>query len=174
LLRIEVLNEQSSCLGFVAEWGEPGDNALVRVHSRCSYAEVLGSLECDCGPQLALAQDLIAEEGVGMLFYLEQEGRGAGLDNKARGYRLTEEQGIDTFTAYDKLGLDRDSRSYRSVGMFLRDRGISAIRLLTNNPAKIAELEQYGLDVERIALTPAAPAEAESYLLAKRRAGHLL
>lgn len=173
-LRVQVLHEAENCVGFVAEWGSPRDGALVRVHSRCSYAEVLGSLECDCGPQLSLAQELIAREGVGLLFYLEQEGRGAGLSNKALGYRVSEEAHVDTFSAYDKLGLPHDSRSYDMVAGYLRSHGIARVRLLTNNPEKITALETHGLDVARVRLEPKVGDEARAYLEAKRRAGHLI
>lgn len=154
--------------------GDPVEGALVRVHSRCLYGEVLGSLDCDCGPQLDRALDLIAEAGEGVVVYLDQEGRGAGLEAKASGYRLAEDQQIDTFSAYSAMGLEPDSRTYGAAASVLSALGLARVSLLTNNPRKVAALEAAGLQVSRVPLIVDAPPEAQDYLQAKRDHGHLL
>ncbi len=151
------------------------DDVLVRVHSECLTGDVFHSLRCDCGQQLEDALMRIEKEGRGVLLYLSQEGRGIGLLNKLRAYKLQEE-GLDTVDANLKLGLPADLRDYGIGAQILVDLGLSSIRLLTNNPKKIVGLEGYGLRV-----TDQVPIEHESnphnheYLRAKaQKLGHLL
>ncbi|MVU82457.1 GTP cyclohydrolase II RibA [Nocardia sp. ET3-3] len=145
------------------------ENCLVRIHSRCLYGDVLGSDDCDCGPELKLSMDLIQHEGRGVVIYLEQEGRGAGLVNKARAYRYSQDSGADTFESYHKLGLEPDIRRYLTAGAALKKQGLSKIRLLTNNPAKAEDLREVGLDVEMTPLWIAPRNQAvHRYLEAKR------
>lgn len=138
--------------GHLLVFGELGERPLVRVHSRCLYGDALGSDDCDCGPELALSMDRIQAEGGGVLVYLEQEGRGAGLLWKAIGYRASEQYGIDTFASYERLGLDPDARRYEHVAKALLDLGIHQVRLLTNNPEKLRALTEAGIAVEVIPL----------------------
>jgi GTP cyclohydrolase II len=152
---------------------------LVRLHSECLTGDILGSLRCDCGPQLDGALAAIAGEaahgGWGVLLYLRQEGRGIGLVNKLRAYRL-QDQGFDTLEANRRLGLPEEARDFAIAARMLTLLGVPAVRLLTNNPAKVAALEAAGVTVsERMPHSlPANPHNAR-YLATKRdRAGHLL
>ncbi|HKP89638.1 MAG TPA: bifunctional 3,4-dihydroxy-2-butanone-4-phosphate synthase/GTP cyclohydrolase II [Thermoleophilaceae bacterium] len=151
------------------------DDVLVRVHSECLTGDVFHSLRCDCGQQLESALELIEEEGRGVLLYLAQEGRGIGLLNKLRAYKLQEE-GLDTVDANLELGLPADLRDYGIGAQILVDLGLSSIRLLTNNPKKIVGLEGYGLRVtDQLPIAHAAGEHNRAYLRAKRdRLGHLL
>lgn len=146
---------------------------LVRLHSSCLTGDVFGSLRCDCGPQLHAAMERLAAEG-GILLYLQQEGRGIGLVNKLRAYTL-QDQGFDTLDANERLGFRRDERDFRLAAAMLGALGVSAVRLLTNNPEKVAALEVAGVRVtERVPLAVGAGAENAVYLATKRaRAGHL-
>src|SRR4051812_10143625 len=152
-----------------------GDDVLVRVHSECLTGDVFHSLRCDCGQQLESALELIEEEGRGVLLYLAQEGRGIGLLNKLRAYKLQEE-GLDTVDANLELGLPADLRDYGIGAQILVDLGLSSIRLLTNNPKKIVGLEGYGLRVtDQLPIMHAPGEHNRAYLRAKRdRLGHLL
>ena len=152
-----------------------GPPPLVRVHSECFTGDVLGSRRCDCGPQLAASMRLIAAEGRGALLYLRQEGRGIGLLEKLRAYNL-QDIGYDTVEANLMLGHQPDLRDYRVAAEMLRNLGVTALRLLTNNPDKIAGLERCGLAVvERVPLEMAVHAENAHYLDTKvRRMRHLL
>ncbi len=155
--------------------GNPVNGALVRVHSECLTGEAFGSLKCECGPQLDTALDTIEAEG-GVVVYLRgQEGRGIGLINKLRAYKL-QEGGFDTLDANVALGLPVDSRDYGAATAILNDLNLSSIRLLTNNPEKVRQLEEHGVTVEeRVALVVGVGAENEGYLQAKRdRMGHQL
>ena len=157
--------------------GEVGDgrDILVRVHSRCLTGEVFRSTRCDCGRQLDAAMQRIAAEGRGVLLYLNQEGRGIGLDNKLRAYELQDE-GLDTVEANEHLGFKADQRDYGIGAQILRDLGVQTMRLLTNNPRKFIGLEGYGLSVaETIPLEVPAPAFARGYLKTKKeKLGHKL
>ena len=152
---------------------------LVRLHSECLTGDLLGSLRCDCGPQLAGALASMAEEaargGWGVLLYLRQEGRGIGLVNKLRAYRLQDE-GFDTLEANRRLGLPEEARDFPVAARMLDLLGVRAVRLMTNNPAKVAALEAAGTTVvERIAHHLPTNPHNERYLATKRdRAGHLI
>lgn len=153
--------------------GKPENGALVRVHSECLTGEAFGSLKCECGPQLDAALDTIRRHG-GVVVYLRgHEGRGIGLINKLRAYRLQEE-GLDTLDANLALGLPGDSRSYLAASAILKDLGLDEIRLLTNNPEKARQLEEFGVTVsERVPLVVGVGAFNEAYLETKRdRMGH--
>ena len=152
-----------------------GEPALVRVHSECLTGDVFHSLRCDCGEQLEAALAMIEEEGKGVLLYLSQEGRGIGLLNKLKAYRLQEE-GLDTVDANLRLGLPADLRDYGIGAQILRDLGLNKIRILTNNPKKIVGLEGHGLEVtEQIAIVAPTNRHNEEYLRTKReRMGHIL
>jgi 3,4-dihydroxy 2-butanone 4-phosphate synthase/GTP cyclohydrolase II len=123
-----------------------GPPPLVRVHSSCVTGDLLDSLKCDCGSQLQLALQMIAEEGRGVLIYLEQEGRGIGLINKLRAYEL-QEKGADTVQANEMLGFKPDLRDYGVGAQVMVDLGLKKIRFMTNNPMKVAGLEGYGLEI---------------------------
>jgi len=151
------------------------DDVLVRVHSECLTGDVFHSQRCDCGQQLEAALRMIEDEGEGVLLYLAQEGRGIGLLNKLRAYKLQEE-GLDTVDANLELGLPADLRDYGIGAQILVDLGLSSIRILTNNPKKIVGLEGYGLSVtEQIGIQhPATPHNADYLRAKKERLGHLL
>ncbi|MFN2627643.1 MAG: bifunctional 3,4-dihydroxy-2-butanone-4-phosphate synthase/GTP cyclohydrolase II [Gaiellaceae bacterium] len=152
-----------------------GENVLVRVHSECLTGDVFHSLRCDCGEQLALALRRIEDEGQGVLLYMAQEGRGIGLLNKLKAYEL-QEQGRDTVEANTELGFPPDARDYGIGSQILAELGLSTIRLLTNNPRKIAGIEGFGLDVvDQVPLEVAPNAENARYLSTKReKLGHTL
>jgi 3,4-dihydroxy 2-butanone 4-phosphate synthase/GTP cyclohydrolase II len=151
------------------------ENVLVRVHSECLTGDVFHSLRCDCGEQLEAALAMIEREGSGVLLYLAQEGRGIGLLNKLRAYKL-QEDGLDTVDANLKLGLPADLRDYGMGAQILVDLGLSSIRILTNNPKKIHGLEGYGLSVaEQVPIQSVPNPHNEEYLRAKReKMGHVL
>jgi 3,4-dihydroxy 2-butanone 4-phosphate synthase / GTP cyclohydrolase II len=151
------------------------EDVLVRVHSECLTGDVFHSLRCDCGEQLEAAMAMIEREGQGVLLYLAQEGRGIGLLNKLRAYKL-QEDGLDTVDANLKLGLPADLRDYGIGAQILVDLGLSSIRILTNNPKKIHGLEGYGLSVaEQVPIQSVPNPHNEDYLRAKRdKLGHVL
>jgi GTP cyclohydrolase II len=150
------------------------DAPLVRLHSECFTGDVLGSLRCDCGDQLARSLAAIAAEGTGVLLYLRQEGRGIGLPNKLRAYAL-QDRGLDTVDANRALGMPVDSRDYGAAAAMLDYLGISRLRLMTNNPAKVAALEARGITVERVPMPGLANPINLPYLEAKsERLGHAL
>ncbi|PED09906.1 bifunctional 3,4-dihydroxy-2-butanone-4-phosphate synthase/GTP cyclohydrolase II [Bacillus pseudomycoides] len=152
-----------------------GEPVLVRVHSECLTGDVFGSCRCDCGPQLHAALSQIEREGKGVLLYMRQEGRGIGLLNKLRAYKLQEE-GLDTVEANEKLGFPADLRDYGIGAQILKDLGLQQLRLLTNNPRKIAGLQGYNLEVvERVPLQMPTKEENKTYLQTKvEKLGHLL
>lgn len=155
--------------------GEPRDGMLVRLHSECLTGEAMGSLKCECGPQLRAAMERINEEG-GVVIYLRgHEGRGIGLVNKLRAYRL-QEVGLDTLDANLALGLPADARDYGAAAAIISDLGVSSVRLLSNNPEKRRQLEQHGIAVtELVPLVVGVGAVNTAYLEAKRdRMGHHL
>ena len=153
---------------------KPGAAVLVRLHSECFTGDLLGSLRCDCGDQLRGAIAAIAQAGSGVLIYLAQEGRGIGLVNKLRAYQL-QDDGLDTIDANEQLGFDADERVYLPAAQILRDLGFTRVRLLTNNPAKVAALAACGLEVvERVPHAFPATTHSEKYLETKAtRSGHL-
>jgi 3,4-dihydroxy 2-butanone 4-phosphate synthase/GTP cyclohydrolase II len=154
---------------------EGGEDILVRVHSECLTGDVFHSLRCDCGEQLESALSMIEKEGRGVLLYLSQEGRGIGLLNKLRAYKLQEE-GLDTVEANERLGLPADLRDYGIGAQILVDLGLTSIRILTNNPKKIRGLEGYGLSVsDQIPIEHAPNEHNAAYLRTKaERMGHTL
>lgn len=119
---------------------------MVRVHSSCATGDIFGSCRCDCGPQLHKSMELINREGKGVILYMNQEGRGIGLLNKLKAYKL-QEQGFDTVEANEKLGFSMDGRDYGVGAQILHDLGVSKMRLLTNNPTKRIGLVGYGLEI---------------------------
>ena len=152
-----------------------GRPPLVRLHSECLTGDALGSLKCDCGPQLDAAIAAIADSGWGIVLYLRQEGRGIGLVNKLRAYAL-QDQGFDTVDANTRLGFAIDARDFRTAGRMLQLLGQAQIRLLTNNPSKVAALESAGITVaERVPHALPPNPHNERYLATKRdRTGHQL
>ena len=153
--------------------GQP--DVLVRMHSKCLTGDVFGSQRCDCGVQLHRAMELVAQEGRGVIVYLDQEGRGIGLLNKIRAYAL-QDAGADTVQANERLGFAPDLRNYGIGAQILRDLGLSSIRVMTNNPRKLVGLEGYGLQItERVPLIADPNRENRGYLQVKRdKLGHLL
>jgi 3,4-dihydroxy 2-butanone 4-phosphate synthase / GTP cyclohydrolase II len=151
-------------------------DVLVRVHSECLTGDVFHSLRCDCGEQLESALAMIEREGTGVLLYLSQEGRGIGLLNKLRAYKLQQEEGLDTVDANLRLGLPVDLRDYGIGAQILVDLGLSSMRILTNNPKKISGLMGYGLSVtDQVPIEHAPNPHNEAYLRAKAlRMGHAL
>lgn len=147
---------------------------LARLHSACLTGDIFGSVKCDCGPQLHAALARMAEEGAGVLLYLDQEGRGIGLANKMRAYSL-QDQGFDTVEANHRLGFEDDERDFRAGAQMLAALGFSAVRLLTNNPAKVRRMEEAGIAVtERVPLRVGETPENAAYLATKiARSGHL-
>lgn len=162
---------------YAIEIGRPDRDApvLARLHSACFTGDVLGSLKCDCGPQLRAALAQMGAEGAGVLLYLNQEGRGIGLANKMRAYSL-QDQGFDTVEANHRLGFEDDERDFRIGAEILKRMGFSKVRLLTNNPRKLDMLAACGLDViERVPLKVGETPENAAYLATKAaKSGHLL
>ncbi|MBS1301824.1 GTP cyclohydrolase II [Loktanella sp. SALINAS62] len=162
---------------YAVEIGNPNRDApvLARLHSACFTGDLLDSLKCDCGPQLRGALAQMGAEGAGVLLYLNQEGRGIGLANKMRAYAL-QDQGFDTVEANHRLGFHDDERDFRIGAAILSQLGFSAVRLLTNNPAKIARMRDSGIDVtERVPLRVGENVHNHAYLATKvAKSGHLL
>jgi 3,4-dihydroxy 2-butanone 4-phosphate synthase/GTP cyclohydrolase II len=156
------------------EWNKD-EPVMVRVHSSCATGDIFGSCRCDCGPQLHSAMQMVEREGKGVVLYMKQEGRGIGLLNKLKAYKLQEE-GLDTVEANVKLGFGMDIRDYGIGAQILNDLGISKIKLITNNPKKRVGLMGYGLEiVENIPIEIAPNPHNEKYLLTKRdKLGHMI
>ena len=148
--------------------------ALVRIHSQCLTGDVFGSLRCDCRQQLEMALAMIAERGAGVLIYEQQEGRGIGLMAKLKAYELQDE-GLDTVEANERLGFKADQREFALPAEILKALGVSQVRLLSNNPDKVAALERGGIKViERVPCEVSASAHSEDYLKTKKeKMGHL-
>jgi GTP cyclohydrolase II len=162
---------------YAVEIGDPDRSrpVLARLHSACFTGDVLGSLKCDCGPQLNGALAAMAEAGSGVLLYLNQEGRGIGLANKMRAYSL-QDQGFDTVEANHRLGFDDDERDFRIGATILRRLGFRSVRLLTNNPRKVGMMSNSGVEVvERVALKAGENPHNARYLATKAaKSGHIL
>ncbi|MCP3971068.1 MAG: GTP cyclohydrolase II [Rhodobacteraceae bacterium] len=162
---------------YAVEIGQPdrGAPVLARLHSACFTGDLLGSLKCDCGPQLRAALGAMGDAGAGVLLYLSQEGRGIGLANKMRAYSL-QDQGFDTVEANHRLGFEDDERDFRIGAEILRAMGFSAVRLLTNNPAKVEMLRAHGLQVtRRVPLKAGLNPLNAGYLDTKaKKSGHIL
>ncbi len=158
----------------MGEW-ERDDPVLVRIHSECLTGDVFGSLRCDCGEQIELALEKIAKEGTGVFLYMRQEGRGIGLHNKIKAYSL-QDTGLDTVEANQTLGFEPDLRHYGVGAQILQDLGISRLRLLTNNPRKVAGLSGFDLEiVDRVPVEASVNDENRRYLTTKKaRMGHIL
>jgi GTP cyclohydrolase II len=148
---------------------------LVRIHSQCLTGDVFGSLRCDCRQQLELALSLIANEGAGILIYEQQEGRGIGLMPKLQAYEL-QDSGLDTVEANERLGFKADHREFGLPAEILKSLGVERVRLLSNNPDKVAALERAGIEgVERVPCEVTPSPHAQEYLRTKReKLGHLL
>lgn len=152
-----------------------GEPVLARVHSECLTGDGMFSLRCDCGNQLQAAMEAIAQEGRGALFYLRQEGRGIGLLNKIKAYKL-QDAGADTVEANERLGFGADMRDYSMLRSMIEHLGIKSVRLMTNNPRKVAAMEEHNVEVvERIALHTASNPHNEKYLQTKvGKLGHMV
>ena len=162
---------------YAVEIGQPDRSipVLSRLHSACFTGDLLGSLKCDCGPQLRGALAQMGSEGAGVLLYLNQEGRGIGLANKMRAYSL-QDQGFDTVEANHRLGFEDDERDFRIGAEILKRMGFGSVRLLTNNPAKVARMDACGIEViERVPLKVGENRHNHDYLATKAsKSGHLL
>lgn len=171
---VNKLNGEHHVALVKGEVGE-GEELLCRVHSECLTGDTFGSLRCDCGQQLHIAMRQIEEEGRGVLLYMRQEGRGIGLINKLRAYEL-QEQGMDTLEANLALGFRGDEREYYIGAQILRDLGAKTLRLLTNNPDKVYQLQDFGMEiVERVPIqAPANPHDIRYLRTKQTRMGHLL
>jgi 3,4-dihydroxy 2-butanone 4-phosphate synthase/GTP cyclohydrolase II len=154
----------------------PDEPVMVRVHSECLTGDVFGSARCDCGAQLHAAMRMVEQEGRGVVLYMRQEGRGIGLINKLRAYKLQDSEGLDTVEANTRLGFKPDLRDYGIGAQILRDLGVRKMRLLTNNPKKIIGLEGYELEVvDRLPIEIPGESENKDYLRTKRdKMGHIL
>lgn len=175
LFAFKEINTDQEHLALVKGTWEKDEAVLVRVHSSCITGDIFGSCRCDCGPQLHKAMEMIEAEGKGAIIYMNQEGRGIGLVNKLRAYKLQEE-GYDTLEANIKLGFKGDERDYGIGAQIIRNLGITKMRLMSNNPTKRTGLVGYGLEiVENVPLEIAGNVHNELYLKTKRdKMGHIL
>jgi 3,4-dihydroxy 2-butanone 4-phosphate synthase/GTP cyclohydrolase II len=169
------VDTQENHLAIIKGTWEKDEPVMVRVHSSCVTGDIFGSCRCDCGPQLHKSMEMIQKEGKGAIVYMNQEGRGIGLVNKLKAYRL-QEQGFDTVEANLKLGFKMDQRDYGIGAQIIRDLGITKMRLMSNNPTKRAGIIGYGLEiVENIPIEIEANVHNQSYLLTKRdKMGHAI
>lgn len=170
----DMINKKYHYALTMGDW-KKNDPVMVRVHSECITGDVFGSQRCDCGPQLDTAMKMIAKEGHGAVLYMSQEGRGIGIANKLKAYKL-QEQGADTVEANQKLGFDADLRDYGVGAQMMLDLNLTKLRLITNNPKKIIGLEGYGLEVvERVPIQIEACQHNKKYLSTKaQKLGHML
>ena len=175
LIAFKEINSEQEHLALMKGTWEKDEAVLVRVHSSCITGDIFGSCRCDCGPQLHKAMEMIESEGKGVIVYMNQEGRGIGLMNKLKAYKL-QEQGMDTVDANIELGFKMDERDYGIGAQILRDLGISKMKLMSNNPTKRTGLVGYGLEItENIALEIESNIHNELYLQTKRdKMGHVL
>ncbi|MCK6618585.1 MAG: bifunctional 3,4-dihydroxy-2-butanone-4-phosphate synthase/GTP cyclohydrolase II [Cyclobacteriaceae bacterium] len=175
LIAYKQTSTQETHLALVKGSWKKDEPVLVRVHSSCVTGDIFGSCRCDCGSQLHAAMQMVEREGKGVVLYMKQEGRGIGLINKLKAYKL-QESGMDTVEANLQLGFDMDERDYGVGAQILRDLGVTKIRLLTNNPKKRVGLMGYGLEiVENIPIEIAPNPHNERYLKTKRdRLGHTI
>ncbi|MBL0743763.1 bifunctional 3,4-dihydroxy-2-butanone-4-phosphate synthase/GTP cyclohydrolase II [Chryseolinea lacunae] len=173
LIAFDQVNTNEVHLALVKGTWEKDEPVLVRVHSSCVTGDIFGSCRCDCGPQLHKAMEMVSQEGKGVVLYMKQEGRGIGLLNKLRAYKL-QEQGLDTVEANLQLGFDMDERDYGVGAQIIRNLGITKIRLITNNPKKRVGLMGYGLEiVENVGIEVVPNPHNEKYLMTKRdKLGH--
>lgn len=173
LIAFRQTNTQEIHMALIKGTWEENETVLVRVHSSCVTGDIFGSCRCDCGPQLHAAMEMVEKEGKGVVLYMNQEGRGIGLINKLKAYKL-QEQGMDTVQANLALGLPMDSRDYGVGAQILRDLGISKIRLISNNPQKRVGLSGYGLEiVDQVPIEIKPNPHNERYLKTKRdKMGH--
>ncbi len=173
LIAFRQTNTQEIHMALIKGTWEENETVLVRVHSSCATGDIFGSCRCDCGPQLHAAMEMVEKEGKGVVLYMNQEGRGIGLINKLKAYKL-QEQGMDTVQANLALGLPMDSRDYGVGAQILRDLGISKIRLISNNPQKRVGLIGYGLEiVDQVPIEIKPNPHNERYLKTKRdKMGH--
>lgn len=173
LIAYEQVNTRDVHMALIKGTWEKDEPVLVRVHSSCVTGDIFGSCRCDCGPQLHAAMEMIDREGKGVVLYMKQEGRGIGLLNKLKAYKLQEE-GLDTVEANIKLGFDMDERDYGVGAQILRDLGVTKIKLVTNNPKKRVGLMGYGLEiVDNVPIEIVPNPHNERYLLTKRdKLGH--
>jgi 3,4-dihydroxy 2-butanone 4-phosphate synthase/GTP cyclohydrolase II len=175
LVAYEQINTTEVHMALVkGEW-EKDEPVMVRVHSSCVTGDIFGSCRCDCGSQLHSAMQMVEREGKGIVLYMKQEGRGIGLLNKLRAYKL-QEGGLDTVEANLQLGFEMDSRDYGIGAQILNDLGVTKIRLITNNPKKRVGLMGYGLEiVDNIGIEIAPNPHNEKYLKTKRdKLGHMI
>jgi len=173
LVAYKQINTDQEHIALVKGTWEEGEAVLTRVHSSCITGDIFGSCRCDCGPQLNAAMNMIQKEGKGVIVYMNQEGRGIGLINKLKAYKL-QEQGLDTVEANLQLGFQMDQRDYGIGAQILRDLGVSKMRLLSNNPQKRTGLVGYGLEiVENVPIKIKANKHNKKYLDTKRdKMGH--
>ena len=165
-------NVRVVCLG---DLGDQGQEPLLRVHSSCLASEVFGAVDCDCADQLREAMKLIATEGRGLIVHLHQEGRGQGLSKKIQAIHRMQRDGLDTVEAFETLGLDQDIRTYDAAVSLLQRLGISAVRLISNNPRKVRYLQQHGVTVTTVNTHPTVRPENTDYLKTKNaKLGHQL
>ena len=175
LIAYDQINSNEVHMALVKGTWEKDEPVLVRVHSSCVTGDIFGSCRCDCGSQLHSAMEMVDREGKGVVLYMKQEGRGIGLLNKLKAYKL-QEQGLDTVEANLKLGFEMDERDYGVGAQIIRDLGITKIRLITNNPKKRVGLMGYGLEiVDNVSIEINPNPHNEKYLLTKRdKLGHTI